>query len=263
VSAPFERALIGLAAAAIIALIAWRLGALTRGGAVAAAGVGAAGVAAGWEWAGLLLAFFAGSTILGRWRAKRRHTLTDAIVEKTGARDAEQVLANGGIFALAAIGYAWTSQLPLVAVGVGALVAANADTWATEIGTVAGGEPRSILGWRRVPPGTSGAVSAYGTVATFAGAGFLASLAIVLGWPRDAALAAAAGGVAGSLADSLAGALFQQRRWCDACGCTTERRVHDCGAGTEHAGGIAWVRNDAVNFICTATGAAVAVALYP
>jgi uncharacterized protein (TIGR00297 family) len=256
-----QRALMGIVAAVVITAVAARRGALTRGGAAASILVGTAAMAAGYEWAALLLAFFAGSMILGKWRAKRRFALTQAITEKLGARDAEQVLANGGIFSAAAVAFAIHPQWAFAAMGAGALVAANADTWATEIGTVAGGEPRSIRGWKRVPSGTSGAVSLHGTIATFAGAVFLSSLAIVLGWPREIALAAVVGGVAGALADSVVGALFQQRRWCDECGCSTERRQHHCGSATREAGGYRFVRNDAVNLICTAVGAAVTLAL--
>jgi uncharacterized protein (TIGR00297 family) len=257
------RLMLGTVVAAIVAVVAWRRGALTGGGAVAAALVGSAAMAAGYEWGGVLLVFFIGSMILGRWRAKRRDALTGAIIEKSGARDAEQVLANGLIFAAAAVAFAATGEHVLLAIGLGAIVAANADTWSTEIGTVAGGEPRSLLGWKRVPPGTSGAISLQGSVAAFAGAAFLGSAAIVFGFPRDLGIAAAVGGVAGAAADSLAGALFQERRWCDECGCATERRIHRCGTATRHAGGVTWVRNDAVNFVCTATGAAVALAFRP
>jgi uncharacterized protein (TIGR00297 family) len=257
-----QRALAGIVAAVVIAAVAHQRGALTRGGAAAAILIGTAAMAAGYEWAALLLAFFAGSMILGRWRAKRRFALTRSVTEKLGARDAEQVLANGGIFGAAAVAFAIDPQWALAAIGGGALVAANADTWATEIGTVSGGEPRSIRGWKRVPVGTSGAVSLYGSIATVAGAVFLSSVAIVLGWPRGIALAAAVGGVAGALADSVVGALFQQRRWCDECGCGTERRQHHCGSGTRETGGYRFVRNDAVNLVCTAVGAAVTLALY-
>ena len=67
------------------------------------------------------------------------------------------------------------------------------------------------------------------------------------------------GGLAGSLADSLAGATVQERRWCNACERFTERRVHSCGNATRVVGGIAGVRNDFVNVVCTIVGASVAM----
>jgi uncharacterized membrane protein len=141
---------------------------------------------------------------------------------------------------------------------LGALAAAAADTWATEIGTLAGGRPRTLLGWRAVPPGTSGAVSAAGTAALVAGAAFVALLAIALGFPAWVALAGLAGGGAGAVADSVLGATVQDRRWCDRCSEATERRTHACGAATRASGGVEWIDNDVSERVCTMTGGAVA-----
>ena len=69
------------------------------------------------------------------------------------------------------------------------------------------------------------------------------------------------GGVAGSAADSLLGATVQERRWCDQCAKGTEQRVHHCGFPTRIVGGIAGIRNDAVNVLCTTIGAIVAAAI--
>ena len=141
-----------------------------------------------------------------------------------------------------------------------ALAASAADTWATEIGTLFGGAPRSLLTLRRVPPGTSGAVSVAGTLAMVAGALFIASAAQAFSLIDDLAVVAIAG-TAGAITDSLLGATLQERRWCDDCDRATERRVHDCGAGTRLAGGRAWMDNDVVNLLATLMGAAVAATL--
>jgi uncharacterized protein (TIGR00297 family) len=240
-----------------IALAARRARSLTDGGAAAATVVGTLAVAAGWAWGALLIAFFVSSTLLSRWRAADKERRTGAVVEKGGERDATQVLANGGVFAAAAAAMLLWPHPAWAAAGAGALAAAAADTWATEVGTLARGRPRALLTWRPVAPGTSGAVSAQGTAAMLAGAAFVALAARLLGLPGDVAVAALAGGVAGAVADSLLGATVQARRWCDRCDSATERRVHDCGAATRHAGGIAAVGNDAVNVACGVVGAAV------
>lgn len=254
------RLLAGAASAALVALLAHRVGSLSATGAVAAAGVGTAAVMAGWGWGALLVLFFVTSTALSRAGAEAKAMRTAAVVAKGGARDAVQVLANGGAFALLAVAAGITASQPLAAAAAGALAAATADTWATEVGTLAGGTPRSVRGWRAVPPGTSGAVSLAGTVALVAGAAVIAIAATLLHltrWP----LAVAAGGAAGALADTVLGGMVQQRRWCDACERATERRVHDCGRATRHSGGVAWLDNDAVNAGATVVGALVAGAV--
>ena len=257
-SDPLIQTIVGAVAAAAIAGIAWRARALTASGAIAAVIVGAVCAAAGWSWAALLIAFFLTSTGLGRIGRDRRARRTGGIVAKGGARDARQVVANGGAFALAALGWLVDPSPAWLAVGGGALAAAASDTWATEIGSLARGSPRHIITWQRVPPGTSGAVSVPGTLASIAGALLIAGLAAISGWPRLVILATVVGGIAGSVADSLIGGTLQVRRWCDRCESGTEQSVHRCGTRTRVAGGIPWVDNDMVNISCVLVGGATA-----
>ncbi len=252
------RTALGVVVAAGIAAAARRSGSLAPSGAAAAVGVGAVAIGAGWGWGGLLIGFFASSTALSRWRRAEKAARVGAVVEKGGARDAAQVLANGGVFAAAAALGVLGRGAPAALAGAaaGALGAAAADTWATEVGTAVGGVPRSVRGGRPVPPGTSGAVTAAGTLGMLAGAGATALLAAGLGLGRAAAAGAFAGGLAGAAADTLAGATVQERRWCDACGAGTEQAVHaPCGRPTRVTGGAPRLDNDWVNGLCTAVGA--------
>lgn len=249
-----QRVLAGLAVAAFVSLTARRFGALTLSGAPAAAIIGTLAVVAGWGWAALLIAYFVTSSALSRFGRARKEQRTAAMIAKHGSRDAWQVAANGGVFALAALGTAIHPDPRWIALGAGSLAASAADTWATELGTLYGGSPRSILTWRLVPVGTSGGVSAIGSLAGFAGGGFVAGLVLAIGWNRSVAVAVAVGGVAGAVADSVLGATVQSRRWCDACNRMTERMVHDCGANTRSVGGVRWIENDMVNFLSGAIG---------
>lgn len=255
------RALAGIALGLAIALAARRAHSLDTSGAIAATIIGAITMTAGWGWGALLIVYFAASSALSRWRRAEKEARTGSVVEKGGARDARQVLANGGVYALAAIAslVAVASDSPPVALlagaaGAGALAAAAADTWATEIGVLARRPPRSILSGRTVAAGTSGAVSWPGMAALVAGAACVALLARALG--VSTGWAAFVGGVAGAMADTLLGATLQERRWCDRCELSTERRVHACGATTRRAGGVARLDNDVVNVACTLVGAA-------
>lgn len=256
------RSALGLLAAAAIALAARRTGSLSASGAIAATVVGTAAVAAGWGWGALLMLYFVLSSALSHAGGAEKRRRICGVVAKGGPRDAAQVLANGGVFALCALWLplAGTRESALAAASAGALAAAAADTWATEVGVLLGGAPRALLGLRPVPPGTSGAVSLAGTAAMAAGALCVALAAHALGLTHAVA-PVAAGGCAGALADTLIGATVQERRWCDACGLATEQRLHDCGAPTRLAGGLAVLDNDAVNLVATVVGAAVALLL--
>jgi uncharacterized protein (TIGR00297 family) len=235
------------------------------GGATAAVAIGVIAVAAGWGWGALLIAYFVVSIALSRLRGAEKAQRTGDVVAKGGARDAFQVVANGGLFAVAALAAAVITPdsslaRTLGAAALGALAASAADTWATEIGSLATRPPRSILTWRPVAPGTSGGVNLLGMLAMVAGAAFVAfgGRALAIEVPI---LAVVLAGFLGAIADSIVGATLQDRRWCDNCQKSTERMVHGCGTPTRHAGGLTVVDNDLVNLIATFAGAAIAALL--
>ena len=259
----FVQLIAGFVIAAVIALAARRVGSLSSSGSLAAVVVGGSSVAAGWLWGALLILYFVATVSLSRIGAKEKERRTSGVVAKSGARDAVQVLANGGIFAAGATLAVLIGGQPgavIAAAAAGALAASAADTFATEIGTLGGGVPWSLATRRRAEPGTSGAVSVAGIVAMIVGALLVAVAAHALGL-TDNAPAVAIGGVSGAIADSLLGATVQERRWCHACDQSTERHVHSCGTATSLAGGFEWMDNDVVNLLATAVGAMVAGAV--
>jgi uncharacterized protein (TIGR00297 family) len=220
----------------------------------------------------ILLAFFVTSVALSRAGKARKRALADAL--KGGPRNARQVLANGGIATLCLIGWialdrgaaasAWFVAF------AGAYAAATADTWGTEIGTLAARPPRSIVSGAVLATGISGGVSAPGTAAEIAGAVLIAvltPLALLLALPGTPVgvhalarllLPVFAGGLGGALLDSLLGATVQARRWCPACERECEVDPHPCGTATVARRGLAWLDNDAVNLAATLAGAALA-----
>ncbi|MDP8923291.1 MAG: DUF92 domain-containing protein, partial [Chloroflexota bacterium] len=78
--------------------------------------------------------------------------------------------------------------------------------------------------------------------------------------PRIVSMALAAG-LAGSLADSLAGATLQAAYRCPRCGVVAEAAGEHCGVPRVLVRGVAWMTNDAVNLVCTATGGLVGALL--
>jgi uncharacterized protein (TIGR00297 family) len=256
------RFFLGAAGAAGISALARRGGALSASGAVAATIIGTAAVAAGSQWAALLILYFVSSSALSRVGRRRKASRTAGMIEKHGARDWRQVMANGLVFGSSAVMSVVSAPPELfLLLGTGALAASAADTWATETGTLLGGPPRSIVTGRRVPVGASGGITVAGTLASVAGAGFIAGLGVTVGLPSRYFPFVVAGGLVGSIVDSVAGAVIQRRLWCDACETATEMRVHDCGARTRRVGGVPFVENDAVNLLATVVGGLATVLL--
>ncbi|MBI1966980.1 MAG: DUF92 domain-containing protein [Gemmatimonadetes bacterium] len=214
---------------------------LTGGGLATAGAVGAAVTAGlGWQGLALLFAFFLSGSVL-----------TQLTGGAGGRRNVRQVIANGGAAALAALAGFWT-------VAAGALAAATADTWATEIGSYSPTPPRLITTGVPVSHGASGGITPLGTAGGVAGAVFLAALAWVLA-PAAAGSAIVAGaGVAGMLADSLLGATVQGLYECPACGAQFERGGAVCHEPVQRIRGWAWLDNDGVNLAATLVGAGVA-----
>ena len=247
--------IVGLVLATAVALAAHRARALSTSGAAAAIVTGTLAVAAGWSWAIILITYFTCATGLSRYRSAEKEQRSSGVTEKRGARDAVQDFANGGAFAAMAVGYLIRPDPWWQALAAGALAAAAADTWATEIGVLARATPRAILGWQPVAVGTSGGVTAQGMFAAVAGAASTALITWLVRWPAIATVSAIVGGILGCVLDSIVGAWLQGRRWCASCATATEQRIHRCGSATTAAGGVAWLDNDGVNAIATFGGA--------
>jgi uncharacterized protein (TIGR00297 family) len=239
--------------AIVVASLAYSRRTLTADGAVAAAVVGTITFArGGLSAACALLAFFTTSSGVSRLAARRKAELP--LAQAKGAqRDAWQVLANGGIATVC------------VALGrpdgmLGALSAAAADTWATELGVLAGRPPRLITTLRSVPAGTSGGVTPEGLLASAAGALVVGASQLPFAPHQDLIRKAVTSGIAGSVFDSLLGATIQASYVCPTCGQVTEQSIHRvCGSPTKLKRGLRWITNDTVNALATFAGAVMAM----
>jgi len=259
---------IGILLGITVSLIAWRLGSLSRSGAWAAALTGSLifGLG-GLPWAALLLVFFISSSLLSKSFKNRKSALSEKF-SKGSQRDWGQVLANGGLGTMLIViftlfgadspveGWIWFAY-------TGAMASVNADTWATELGVLNPTRPRLITNRQPVEPGTSGAISLYGTLATFGGAALIGLVGAIfsLACARlSLILAAALGGLSGSLFDSLLGATVQAIYHCPQCDKETERHpTHTCGSKTTQIRGWSWLSNDMVNFLASILGALISV----
>jgi uncharacterized protein (TIGR00297 family) len=259
--------IIGFILAIIVALLAWRVGALSASGAWAAAVTG--GVIfgmGGLPWGALLIIFFITSSALSRLFKRQKANLIEKF-SKGERRDWGQVLANGGLGALLAIGYIISPHSEWLWLAfAGAMAAVNADTWSTELGVISPVPPRMITSGQKVEPGTSGGVTLVGTLSALGGSSLIACAAVIFmagsKWPIELGIILL-GGVVGSLLDSVLGATIQAIYWCPSCKKETERHPkHSCGSLTNRIRGLPWVNNDLVNFACSLTGALVTAGLW-
>lgn len=256
------RAAVGLALALVVAVAARAARALDWSGVAAAVLCGSACAAAGWSWAITLIGYFVAASLISQIGAARKQQRIRSVVAKGGSRDAAQVLANGGVYSAAALASLVYPHPVWAWAGLGALAASSADTWATEIGLLAGWRPSDIVKRTSVREGMSGGVTFPGLVGALFGATAVAVIASFAGFPRGATLAAVVSGWTGAIIDSLLGSSIQQRRRCDSCAEDTELMVHSCGTPTRHLAGIRWMNNDVINLLAATAGLLLSAALY-
>lgn len=249
---------VGAALATTIGILAWQKESLTPSGVLGAILIGTLLFGLGGRTGGLaLVGFFLSSSLLSKlFRTQKADVEAD--YAKTGTRDFAQAMANGGVAALAALLLGVTGDLRFMGALLGGLAAANADTWATELGVLSRTPPRLITTFKQASPGTSGAISLVGTLAAAGGAAFVGLVAALTQGRYWSLLPwLAVGGTVGALVDSLLGATLQGVYWCPTCEKETERPVHRCGTRTVLARGFEWLGNDQVNLLATAVGALI------
>jgi uncharacterized protein (TIGR00297 family) len=143
--------------------------------------------------------------------------------ESRRGRNAAQVAANLGIAALVStpriLAIPGSRELDTtgdiaIIMAIAVLAEAAADTVSSEIGQVFGGQPRMLTTFRRVEPGTDGAVTIVGTFAGILAAAIVAAVGVwALGedWLVFAWLTV--GGAGGLIFDSLLGATLERKGW--------------------------------------------------
>lgn len=228
--------LIVLALLVIVAVISVRARKLTLGGGLTAILTGLL-VFAGTGYTGIILlaAFFMLGTLATSHRKDLKAKLQAEGIHPE-ARNAGQVLANGGTAALMALlasinpAAADTYTMMLAA----SLAAATADTLSSELGMVYGRNHYNILTFKKEPRGLDGVVSLEGILLGAAGALLIALIHAAAAGFGAAILFITLAGILGNLADSVLGASLERKHY---------------------------IGNDGVNFLNTLFGALVALLL--
>jgi len=221
---------------AVTAALGYLAKSVSLSGALAGAAVGAViyvgGGAGAW---GLLFATFIAASVTSRLGIARKEALGIA-EERGGRRGAGNAIANCGVAAAAAIVALTTPHTaPALLALVAALTAGGSDTVASEIGKAWGRSTFLVTTFRRVTPGTPGAMSLEGTAAGVLAALALAAIGVAFSLvPGSAIFAVVAGATIGALVESALGATLE-------------------GPGI--------LNNDMLNFITTAVAAVVALAI--
>jgi len=222
----------------VFGVLGWRARTVTVAGAVTGSAIGlvtwlGCGLP-GWLMLFATFAVAAATTRLGH----QRKTALGIAEERGGRRGPGNAIANTGVAAWA-VGLSIGMPSPDVALfaAVAALATAASDTIASEIGKAYGKTTWLVTEMRMVPPGTSGAVSVEGTLAGAFGAALLAWIGAMLGLIPFAAISPIA--LAATLASFVEGWL----------------------AVTFEASGT--LNNDALNFLNSLIGAALALLWWP
>ncbi|HET9298980.1 MAG TPA: DUF92 domain-containing protein, partial [Candidatus Polarisedimenticolaceae bacterium] len=226
----------GLAVNVVLAVLAYLARGVTVSGAVWGTVLGTLLYAlAGWRGFLLLLVFFVLGTLVTKVGYARKAALGIA-QERGGRRGARHAFANAGAGVLfAALAASTIAPGPFTLALVAAFATALSDTTGSEIGQAYGRTPYLVTTFRRVPPGTDGAVSVEGTLAGIAASALLAGIAWSVGLvPATGAAIVVVAAFVGTTLESYLGA---------------------AAAGSEAPD------NEAVNFLNTLAGGLAAIGL--
>jgi uncharacterized protein (TIGR00297 family) len=212
----------------------------------------------GWQYALPILLFFMTSSFLSKV-GKGRKAAAELMYQKSNRRDFYQVLANGGIPTLIFIIILLSGEDYLYAVYLISIAAANADTWATELGIFSKRAPFLIINFKRVKAGTSGAISFVGSISSLLGSAIIVlSGFIFIPFSLDSFMVLSVSGYLGSIIDSILGAAWQAQYKCISCSKLTENKLH-CNQEAMLIKGIPWLDNDLVNIFSIFIASIIAV----
>jgi uncharacterized protein (TIGR00297 family) len=256
--------LIGFGLSFLVAFLAYKKHSLSKSGFITATLLGTIiyGFGTYVVWGALIL-FFISSSLLTKLHEKK-------VKDASSGRNYIQVLSNGFVAAMFSVFFYFTSNELFMVAAIISIASCNSDTWASEIGVLSKGKTYSILTFKEVPKGVSGGVSKLGTLASFLGALFIGiSFIFLYGsssmfnnskiWTYFSVITL--GGFIGCLIDSYMGILVQAKYKGEKTGKYTEKGFLE-NEKVILTSGLAWITNDAVNFISGFISTAVTMLIF-
>jgi uncharacterized protein (TIGR00297 family) len=240
----------------LIAFIAYKLKTLTFDGAIYTLLLGFLLMGMGGiRWIIPILIFFSTSSFITKMvRGKSR-------VKAGEARDSRQVLANGGLAGLFLLFNTFIKgKTDWFLLHLAAIAVVTSDTWSTEIGALSRRDPRALFSMKRVPKGSSGAISTVGSLGGIAGAFLIGSLSIFYGYGFKWFPIIGLIGSLGNFMDSVLGATLEVQYLCERCGGIFDVKFH-CNSQAKFLRGFKWFGNNLVNFSSSLIGALIAFIL--
>lgn len=204
----------------------------------------------------LLLGLFFGSAIFIHAIKKVASNQFDTIGKKGAQRDAKQLLANSlPVLVAGLLAQFFPATFNWSEIMTALIAVSSADTWASEIGMLAKGDPYNILTLKKVATGLSGGVSLLGTFAAIGGSFLIAATyagGIFLFTPISFQPATFWQpfllGVLGMFVDSLLGSALQSKYRCVVCHQITEQEYHH-NKPCQLVHGLKFIDNDIVNLL--------------
>lgn len=203
-------------------------------------------------WAAPAIVLFVVGTLLSK--------MPGNIEKESNARNAIQVLANGGVPTVLLMCFFAADNVGCLIASLAGFAAALSDTASSEIGTRYKQKTYSILSFSKVPVGLSGGVTAFGLFAGLVFSFLMAATALNISHHINLFVFAIIGtaGFVGNLVDSIVGDIWQikylenaQANWSDNPNSEVfETRGHP------------FITNDIVNFIAVSTSSLIGYLLF-
>jgi uncharacterized protein (TIGR00297 family) len=250
----------------VVAVMAYHRKSLTQSGALSALIFGTViYVFGGWLVWLMLIFFFIASSALTKIHYRKQ---PEDAEEKNG-RNYVQVISNAFAASLFSVIYYVSGDTIYMLAAVVSIAASNADTWASEIGRLSKGKNYSILTFKEMPKGSSGAITLLGTFASILGALFISVIFIIFesiqnGFELVTLLKhgyiISVGGFIGCLLDSVMGILFQAK-YKDASGKWYEHKKFS-GESLILISGFTIITNDMVNLLSSLSASIMTIFLF-
>jgi uncharacterized protein (TIGR00297 family) len=214
-----------------------------------------------------LIAFFISSSLLTKLHEKKDQEGIN--VDKKG-RNYIQVISNALVATIFLIIYTQSNQAIFLIASVVSIATSNADTWASEIGILSKGKTFSILNFKIMEKGSSGAVSVLGLLASALGAFFIGLIftivyAVVVEFNIILLLTYGMiitfGGFLGAVLDSYLGLLIQAKYKGEKTGFLSEIKKIP-GEQAILISGLTFITNDAVNLLSGLFSSIVTILLF-